>query len=265
MSNAEGNEASHEASHAAAAVGKLVAGAAVSHEKPTLKPNLYLALGNAPRDELGNVTPTDRQRAEIIRALAQFEGILPAESYDETKVASGVERARKLVDSGKSTDFLSRLLLVVNRSDLPEDGNQLRIQLNGELAVDPRRIVGVQGLQNWQGVAYNAQHMIITKQEEGESSGRSRPNYELIDDYATRPTQLPPANGIDLFLAPEGIFAYSHDSHRVAAAQLRGEPVRIKDVRLFDYRSKAVSPAVQRQLQYGLWVAETNSSVEYPE
>ncbi|MGH7241460.1 MAG: hypothetical protein ACREGB_04140, partial [Candidatus Saccharimonadales bacterium] len=236
MSGAEKNEISHTDPRASKALGALASAATVSAEvMPRPKPNLYLAVGNAPRDHRNHVIPNEQQRGEIIRALAEFDGITPANAYNETDVVHGVEQARQLAESGESTKFLSQLRMIVNRYDLPSYDKPLKIDMQGELAIDPRRIVGVGSLRNWQGVAHDSDGRIIRKQEATDSSGVSKPSHVLIDDYATRDTRLPAAIGVDLFLTSHGAFAFSHDSHRVAAAQLRHEPVQIDEMTLFDY------------------------------
>ena len=78
---------------------------------------------------------------------------------------------------------------------------------------------------------------------EGRRAGHlkdDKPSKVIIDDYANRDSEIPGIeDGIDMFLANSGeVFAYSHNSHRLAAARLRGQetisargPVRVFHLR----------------------------------
>lgn len=229
---------------------------------PQTKPNLYLAIGNAPRNPDNNyIKPTPDQRSEIIRALQEFDGITPTSDYSETDVAEGVSRATELVESGESHDLLSQLKMY-DLHDAHDAIKPLRISLEGEVAIDPRRVVEVGGLTNWHGVRYLPDGTLFKKYEEGASSGISRPSRELINDYATRSTQLPAVSEAEVYLTNEGMFARIHDSHRVAAAQLRHEPVRAKDIKLYDYRNQQQAGIVQLELMEGIKTANHNSAIE---
>jgi hypothetical protein len=243
-------------------VGQMATAAVFGELSQRPKANLYLAIGNAPRDpDTGVIEPTSEQRSEITRALSEFEGIMPSSTYGQEDVSQGVKRAQNLVEVAESDAFLSSLRMLESPQEAIKEVRPLRISMQGDLAIDPRRIIGTAGLRDWAGLSRNSDGTPFTKTEGG-NKGESRPSYELIEDYATRDAQLPVVSSADVFLTREGMFAYAHNSHRVAAAQLRHEPVRVDEVHLYDYRNRDASMLAQTELHLGTLVANKNSQVE---
>jgi len=227
--------------------------------------NLYLAIGNALRNAGDDIiSPDTSQRAEIISALNGIEGIVPSDSITDKEISQGIENAKRAVISAKAEPFLKDLKFK-DGSDLPTTGKPLRIRMNGAIAIDPRYILGAQSLTDWSGKGYQRERhggfsgRLVTKSEEGVNA-HNRPSIEVIEDYATRYTQLPPNSEVKVFLTDTGMFAYAYDSHRVAAAQLRREPVRVAILSLYDYRGTALNSSTQTRVDSMLDAVNSNAA-----
>lgn len=86
--------------------------------------------------------------------------------------------------------------------------------------IRPENIRGANTLRSWMGRGYKGREKIKEPQ-----TGAEMPSVELICDYASRLSPIPPVT-LDVFMTPDRkIVHLSQDAHRAAAAKLRGEPL----------------------------------------
>jgi hypothetical protein len=87
----------------------------------------------------------------------------------------------------------------------------LRTSAGSEIELPTAMFVSAEGFESWQG-------RNESNQKDGQSSS------ETIQDYASRDTQAPPLSDVAGYLLPDGrLFFKSNNSHRIAAARLRGD------------------------------------------
>jgi hypothetical protein len=102
------------------------------------------------------------------------------------------------------------------------------------LHVDPTKIIGAVGFDAWTGRGYQGQGSVSRR--DGPSG--TRQSILQIEDYATRKTKLPVLGadgGIAIIRANDGVFAFSHNAHRAAAAKLRNEALATTSLEIFEF------------------------------
>jgi len=209
-------------------------------------PGLYEVLAGVKKDNAGKYRPNSGQSKAIIEALAMSGGISEALLGDET-VQRGITRARDLVRSDSAAGYLRKLYFVSEGAvnPLKAASKRVNVTLEGsEITVPSAMIVGAANFGSWLGRGYDGTGEVAYR-----GSGIShRSSQEQIMDYATRDTQLPQFDDLDLFLTEKGIFAFSNNAHRAAAAKLRGESVRASSFNLYDSRGN-LNPEITATLE----------------
>lgn len=139
------------------------------------------------------------------------------------------ENAWQLVSDEAIDDYLDEKIFRDPVRNRLHTAHAPRVMIEGSaeqpLEVPTHLLVGAQSFDSWKG--YDGGNG--GKRVSGEYAGyydRQSKSYDVIKHYAALPTDLPPVTTIDLFIQPNGmIFGDngSGDSHRLAAAMLRGD------------------------------------------
>ncbi len=139
------------------------------------------------------------------------------------------EEAWQLVPDEAINDYLDeKIFRDPVRNRLPA-ADAARIKVEGSVQqpfeVPTHLLVGVQSFASWKGYDGGSGGKRVSG-EYADHYDRQSKSYDVIKHYAALPTELPPVDTIELFIQPNGmIFGDngSGDSHRLAAAMLRGQ------------------------------------------
>lgn len=185
-------------------------------------------LDRLPVDDRGNVVISEQNHDEFKNLLVALD--LTAEPLSDEEIRSRAEWMQAERAGGNFAGRLARNHFIDETSfyKLVETAEQKEASLDRPVNIDPIWIVGAAGFASWLGRGYEGQQLMQDRQ-----TGELKSSLELINDYASRPTPLPPV-GLDVMVRSDNrAMALSTDAHRAAAAKARGEPLAVNRLRFF--------------------------------
>jgi hypothetical protein len=204
-------------------------------------------------DSAGMYRPEGQEMQALTEVLASYDG-MSAQLPNEQTIASGIERAKQIVESGQAKTLLGELPFIDDKkagklsNASKSDTFYLR---DGTLNLSPDYIVGASGFKDWNGRPTILDDNILNR--------KTILSSDKIADFATRDTKLPPTDVMAIFLTDKGMFAYSGNAHRAAAAKLRQEDLQLKSFFVRDLRGRVMSGSPEANtIDAALRVVETN-------
>lgn len=167
-------------------------------------------------DSSGYVRLDEARRLKLETILRDCGAAVQPPSPEEIK--QGIASATSLVDSGKAEEYL-KTQPFLDWDEIKPEGKSVAVALERPIYIAPDSIAGAQSFDDWRG-----RPLSIFKQDD---MGDMKTSLEVIQDYATRGTQLP---AIYLSMLPQkdsSLILYSENAHRAAAAKLRSEPIAV--------------------------------------
>ena len=207
---------------------------------PQTNTDLALFIERSPMPDKDGFTGIEPERVHLLVDALGSMGVPVSENAPtKEEVDGGIVTARTLIGGKKSTEFLENLPhILVDHTDLGEEpATFLKIQGDTALWIDPSVITGTGTFDKWSGRAEGHDKAYVNNQGEkkvGNSIG-------AIEDFAARDTQLPELEmgALSVVIPADGsepIVFVAHSAHRVAAAKLRGEPVKTRTIKIYDRR-----------------------------
>lgn len=146
----------------------------------------------------------------------------------------GIEHAKTAITSGEAKQWLAGQQFIgeTERQNLYNSSVRNLIETEEPIYINPSCIQGVEGFDSWMGRGVEGGEEVADRQ-----TGVRRSSLETIFDYASRDTQIPGIESdgdLAVILSEEGPVLLATNAHRVAAAKLRGEPLRVTN---FDIRT----------------------------
>lgn len=150
-------------------------------------------------------------------------------------IQAGINKAKALVHSNKARDRLLEIPIINNnqmRMLFNNGSSGQHAELDEPIYIDSSKIAGVSGFDTWLGHGKEGTEIIKDRQ-----TGEPRTSFETILEYATRDTQLPGITSdgtVYVFLSEDSEpILIADNAHRVAAAKLRGEPLKVTNFALY--------------------------------
>lgn len=199
------------------------------------------------KDLAGMHRPDADQSKAIVEALSALGGVSEEQPSSES-VDEGINRAKRLVESDQAKSVLRRLPFTDGDELilLRDNAKRITMTLDGStLTVPASSIVGAGGFKSWLGRGDEGSGGVAADRQEIKATIAS---VDKVLDYATRDTELPIVNDVELYVTEKGVFAYARNSHRAGAAKLRNESLRASSFKLYDLRN-AVNPDVTRRIE----------------
>lgn len=201
------------------------------------KPSLWEIVNQSPKND-AKVREVPEELTEQFKEALTAYGFT-AEVPTEDQIAAGIERAKQLVDSGQALSRLASLPFIDEKQAqaLSRDAKISMIRFDGQVSIDPDLISGCSGHDSWAGRGPMGGDM--TKTFRAANGEFAKGSGKAIMDFATQPTQLPEMDylALQMILTAAGpVFFADGSSHRVSAAKLRGEPLRISSLDIHDAR-----------------------------
>jgi hypothetical protein len=120
--------------------------------------------------------------------------------------------------------YLDKKVFIRDRVlDEASAGQPKLVIMGQEISVPTANIVSASDFASWKGRDWDGMGNKSIVNRDGQAV--TKPSFEVIKDYAERPTELPPLEGIHAYIQPNGIVIYkaSPSNHRTAAAIARGQ------------------------------------------
>lgn len=210
-------------------------------ETPPVNPDFALFIERSPMPDENGFTNIETERVHfLVDALGSMGVPVSDNAPSKEEIDGGIGTARTLIEGKKSTEFLENLPhRLVDHKDLGEEpATFLKIDGDTALWIDPSVITGTGTFDSWSGRAEGHNKQYANNQGEkkvGNSMG-------AIEDFAARDTQLPELEmgALSVVIPADGsepIVFVAGSNHRVAAAKLRGEPLKVRTIKIYDRRS----------------------------
>ena len=168
--------------------------------------------------------PNEEQSQQLISLLERLHLLAPP--IDDEKLAVLVQSAKRSIQSGLAEEYLE------NRPFLsrgPENAQPLAIiESKLPIYIDPNQIRGANSFSSWMGRGYKGRETVA-------NGDIKQTSLEKIFDFARKQTPLPEANLVVYVTDGAEPVVIAEDSHRVAAAKLRNEPVRVGQLSFYKY------------------------------
>lgn len=169
------------------------------------------------------------------------------DGLDRQHVLPPVERADRSTEDYKryllQKEFTSFGFLSGQRV---ESSNKIRLWTDEPVKIPVANVVSAGGFSSWSGRDGGSGDKEYTRSSGEHGVGRS---LNAIIDYAERETPLPPVDGVDAYVQPNGVvvFGVENSNHRTAAAIARGSEELLVDgcVNIYMLRENIFEPAAQ--------------------
>lgn len=163
---------------------------------------------------------------EFVQALGE-NGVAVTAPPSADSVAAGVALARERVSGAQAADLLANQPFRPEPSYRMYEGRaSIPVRLEQPVYINPEAVHSATGFDSWMGRGSSGGSMV--------DSGTCT-SFEKICDFSTRPTQLPVVDDFTMVWreGPSEPFLLTSNSHRVAAAILRGEPIGIRSLTMY--------------------------------
>lgn len=181
------------------------------------------------------IDESDREWPALLGTIQAAAPIQPApqDAAPFSHYASNTEQISLVTDIGEVKSYLASRLFIDEekvhdfKNGLPyEDGSPRRITMEAKdepFQIPLANVVSLQGFDSWLGRGSGGEAAHERRSGFGEVKGRS---IDTIMHYASLPTEIPEVSEVHMYIQPDGKVFFdngSGDSHRIAAAVLRGQ------------------------------------------